>query len=96
MTDHGVIRRELLRFIRAIPGGVLKRRSVRLAPAADSLDGRNPLIISHHHLWVRCCELDIYSSRVGGVCQGGLKKMSRTEAKRGKKSNFFDKISKKP
>ena len=73
-----------------------KRRPSGLHQPPALLNGRSLSIISHHHLWVRCCELDIYSSRVGGVCQGGLKKMSRTEAKRGKKSNFFDKISKKP
>jgi len=41
-------------------------------------------------------ELDIYSSRVAHVCQDDLKKMSHQSATRGKKPNFFDKISKKP
>ena len=106
LTGHGVIRRRLLAvFACAIPGGVLKKASVRLAPAAGSLCGGFLLIFSHHHLWGFGIFDWTHCSGVGGICQerdgkktaaggGGAARRREAGGKRRKISKYLRKNAK--
>ena len=51
LTGHGVVRRRLLGFRLRNSGRSSQKASRRLAPPAGSLEGRIPVIFSHHHLY---------------------------------------------